>query len=220
MPDRNYRNKLKANTLIVAKRIVENEGLGALQARRIAQEAGCSVGTIYNLYDGLDDLIIRVNAATLEDLGAKLSEVKSTGDSSLENELTAMALAYLAFALDSQSVWRALFEHQLAKDKFVPEWYREQQSILFSIVEKKLEKVVSDNRQRKLSARALFAAVHGIVSIALDQKLGDFDYAATEAQVKFIVQSAAKGLTARPLQSQAVESPTLPAQSHGLTDHT
>ena len=107
MPDRNYRNKLKANTLIVAKRIVENEGLSALQARRIAQEAGCSVGTIYNLYDGLDDLIIRVNAGTLDDLGAKLSALEANPRGELADDLTAMAHAYLSFALDSQSAWRA-----------------------------------------------------------------------------------------------------------------
>ena len=203
MPDRNYRNKLKANTLIVAKRIVENEGLSALQARRIAQEAGCSVGTIYNLYDGLDDLIIRVNSGTLEDLGAKLSELEQSATDSLAVNLTAMALAYLQFALDSQAAWRAVFEHQLAKDKVVPDWYREHQAALFSIVEKKLAHVVADDQQRKLAARALFAAVHGVVSIALDQKLGDFDYAATKAQVKFIVQSAAKGLADQPVPSSA-----------------
>ncbi len=195
MPDRNYRNKLKANTLLVARRIVETEGLGALQARRIAQESGCSVGTIYNLYDGLDDLIIRVNAGTLEELGAKLSALQSSSNT-LADDLTAMALAYLSFALDRQTSWRAVFEHQLAKDKIVPDWYREHQAELFSIVEAKLSPHVEDDQQRKLAARALFAAVHGIVSIALDQKLGDFDYAATEAQVKFIVQSAARGLAA------------------------
>ena len=129
MPDRNYRNKLKANTLLVAKRIVENEGLSALQARRIAQEAGCSVGTIYNLYDGLDDLIIRVNAGTLQDLGAKLAAQQTTGEN-LAEDLTVLALAYLSFALDSQTSWRAVFEHQLSKDKTVPDWYRERQAEL------------------------------------------------------------------------------------------
>ena len=206
MPDRNYRNKLKANTLLVARRIVENEGLGALQARRIAQESGCSVGTIYNLYNGLDDLIIRVNAGTLEQLEAKLSALASTESGNLADDLTAMALAYLSFALDSQTSWRAVFEHQLAKDKVVPAWYRERQAELFLVVEKKLTGVVADERQRKLAARALFAAVHGIVSIALDQKLGDFDYASTESQVKFIVQSAAKGLAAGPISDATAVS--------------
>ena len=73
MAERTYRERLRTNTLLVARKIVAAEGLSALQARRVAQEAGCSVGTIYNLYDGLDDLIINVNAATLEDLGANLN---------------------------------------------------------------------------------------------------------------------------------------------------
>ncbi len=50
MPERTYRERLKANTLLAARKIVTNEGLAALQARRIAQDSGCSVGTIYNLY--------------------------------------------------------------------------------------------------------------------------------------------------------------------------
>ena len=147
-----------------------------------------------------------MNSGTLEDLGAKLSGLEQSATGSLADNLTAMALAYLQFALDSQTAWRAVFEHQLAKDKTVPDWYREHQATLFSIVEKKLAHVVTDGQQRKMAARALFAAVHGIVSIALDQKLGDFDYAATQAQVKFIVQSAAKGLVEQPMQSNASTS--------------
>ena len=114
MPERTYRERLRANTLLVAKRIVANEGLPALQARRVAVDAGCSVGTIYNLYDGLDDLIINVNAATLEDLGRDLmAERDRSLGSDLSAQLTALALAYLGFALDQQPSWRAVFEHQL-----------------------------------------------------------------------------------------------------------
>ena len=98
------------------------------------------------------------------------------------------------FALDSQPSWRAVFEHQLAKDRIVPEWYRERQAVLFAIVEEILTPVVSDRQECEMAARALFSAVHGIVSLALDQKLGEFDRAATEAQIRFIVTAAARGL--------------------------
>jgi len=195
MPERNYRERLKANTLLAARKIVTNEGLGALQARRIAQDSGCSVGTIYNLYDGLDDLIINVNAATLEDLGANLSaEKERSAQAPLDERLAGLALAYLSFALDSQTSWRAVFEHQLAKDRTVPDWYRERQANLFAIVEGILAGHLIDPGHRQMAARALFSAVHGIVSLALDQKLGDFDREATQAQVRFIVGAAAQGL--------------------------
>lgn len=197
MGERTYRDRLKANTLMVARNIVTSEGLAALQARRIAQDAGCSVGTIYNLYDGLDDLIIRVNAATLDDLGNRLHEVgKELSDSGLEARLIGLALAYLAFAVDSQAAWRAVFEHQMVKDRTVPEWYREKQAGLFAIVEEILPTNVTGENGRQLAARALFSAVHGIVALALDQKLGHFDRAAAEAQIRFIVGAAARGLQA------------------------
>ena len=195
MAERTYRERLKTNTLLVARKIVSSEGLAAMQARRVAREAGCSVGTIYNLYDGLDDLIIYVNAATLEDLGANLmAEVQQSADRGLPERLTGLALAYLTFALDSQPSWRAIFEHQLDKDRVAPDWYRERQANLFAIVEDILMPIVSDPDERKMAARALFSAVHGIVSLALDQKLGEFDRTATEAQIRFIVAAAARGL--------------------------
>jgi AcrR family transcriptional regulator len=216
MPERTYRERLKANTLLAARKIVTNEGLGALQARRIAQDSGCSVGTIYNLYDGLDDLIINVNAATLDDLGANLrAEKERSAATGLEERLTGLALAYLAFALDSQTSWRALFEHQLAKDRTIPDWYRERQAGLFGIVEDILRPAVPEESQRQMAARALFSAVHGIVSLALDQKLGEFDRDATEAQVRFIVDAAARGLNS---VSQADPPGSSPTPPDGIAD--
>ena len=198
MPERTYRERLRANTLLVAKRIVTNEGLAALQARRVAVDAGCSVGTIYNLYDGLDDLIINVNAATLEDLGRDLmAERDRSLGANLSAQLTALALAYLSFALDQQPSWRAVFEHQLSKDRTVPDWYRERQAALFAIVESLLTRYVSEPKERASIARALFSAVHGIVALALDQKLGDFDRHATESQIRFVVEAAAFALQSR-----------------------
>ena len=195
MPERTYRERLRANTLLVAKRIVANEGLTALQARRVAVDAGCSVGTIYNLYDGLDDLIINVNAATLEDLGQILMAEKDRAPTAeLSAQMTSLALAYLSFALDQQPSWRAVFEHQLAKNRTVPDWYRERQSALFAIVEDLLTRYVADPNERSSIARALFSAVHGIVALALDQKLGDFDRNATESQIRFVVNAAAVAL--------------------------
>ncbi len=196
MPERNYRERLKANTLLAARKIVTNEGLSALQARRIAQDSGCSVGTIYNLYDGLDDLIINVNAATLEDLGANLrAEKERSAHLQLNERLIGLALSYLSFALDSQASWRAIFEHQLAKDRAIPDWYRQRQASLFEIVEDILREVVGEPERRQMAARALFSAVHGVVSLALDEKLGGFEREATEAQVRFIVGAAAQGLS-------------------------
>jgi AcrR family transcriptional regulator len=192
-----YRQRMHATVLDISARVVASEGLAALQARRIAQEAGCAVGTLYNVFGGLDDLIIATNARTLDHLGRVLiASDAGLVDRSTKSRLLALALAYLAFAKDNSHAWRAVFEHHLAAGADVPEWYRDRQAALFGIVESVLGDAIIDPRQRTSAARALFSAVHGIVALSLDQKLGDFDAAEAERQVRFIVGASADGLEA------------------------
>ena len=67
-----FRNKLRESILEIGKRLIEEEGLSSVQARRIAVEAGCAVGSIYNVFEDLDELIIELNRRTLDELEAKL----------------------------------------------------------------------------------------------------------------------------------------------------
>jgi AcrR family transcriptional regulator len=192
-----YRTKMRDHMLEIANRIISSEGLAAVQARRIAQEAGCAVGTLYNIYGSLDLLIIEANACTLEALGQHLSKAGATADGSqMRDRLSALALGYLDFASSRDKAWRALFEHQMSPGGEVPLWYRDRQRALFALVEAVLEHSIADPVLRASNARALFAAVHGIVAISLDSKLGDFDYSETERQVKFVVGSVADGVSA------------------------
>jgi AcrR family transcriptional regulator len=192
-----YREKLKTTMLSIAARILEAEGLEGLQARRIAREAGCSVGTLYNIFESLDDLIIVANARTLDDLGrALIVACEASSQATLEGRLQALALAYLRFAIVHEKSWRAVFEHHMASGQPVPGWYREAQAKQFGLVEEVLRDVMPEPKTRWRAARALFSAVHGIVALALDRKLGEFNPAETEAQVRLVLAAAALGLAA------------------------
>ncbi len=193
-----YRTKMRDSMVMIASRIVNEEGLAAVQARRISQEAGCAVGTLYNVFGGLDYLIIEANAATLATLGEALAKADAASGNPaapLAQRLLALANAYLRFANDNSKAWRAVFEHHMTPGTEVPAWYRERQGGLFALIESLLKDVVADPAARGSAARALFSAVHGIVAISLDQKLGDFDLAEAERQVQFVVKSVANGLT-------------------------
>jgi AcrR family transcriptional regulator len=190
-----YRTKMRDSMVAIASRIVAVEGLAALQARRIALEAGCAVGTLYNVFGGLDFLIIEANATTLDELGAVLAKADvATAAGSNADRLLALALAYLGFANDNSNAWRAVFEHHMSPGTEVPAWYRERQGRLFGMVEAILQSTIADPVARSSSARALFSAVHGIVTIALDRKLGDFDLEEARRQVTFVVKAVAAGL--------------------------
>ncbi len=203
-PSGPYRSQMRELMITIACRVVSAEGLGALQARRIAQEAGCAVGTLYNIFGGLDFLIIEANARTLDHLGRTLVQAdRAQASGSDGTRLLALALAYLNFATNHTHAWRAVFEHQMAPGAEVPVWYRERQGTLFALVEAILQPTISDGRARSSSARALFAAVHGIVTLALDRKLAEFDCMETEHQVQFVVRAIAAGLAADALAANS-----------------
>ena len=204
-----YREKLRAAMLSIAARILDAEGLEGLQARRVAREAGCSVGTLYNIFESLDELVMLANARTLDDLGRTLIVARDAAlQAPLEGRLEALALAYLRFAIVHEKSWRAVFEHHMTAGQAVPEWYREAQARQFELVEEVLCEVMPEPNARSRAARALFASVHGIVALALDRKLGEFDPAETEAQVRLILTAAAQGLAAARAHQSASPSST------------
>lgn len=196
MTEPTYRDNLRASTRDIAHKILTTNGLVELQARKVATAANCSVGTLYNIWRNLDELIIAANAVTLGQLGSTLTLAREATqpETTLHERLLVLAGAYTRFAIENQNAWRSLFDHRMAKGHAVPEWYRGSQSELFAIVETVLAPFVTDTTDRARAARALFASVHGIITLALDEKLGNFNQHETEAQVRFIVTAAAQGL--------------------------
>ncbi len=62
------RDELYDMALEAARQIAEKEGLRGLKARGIAREIGYTIGTLYNLFEDLDDLIVHLNGRTLDAL--------------------------------------------------------------------------------------------------------------------------------------------------------
>ncbi len=200
--DAPFRTRLKLRMLQIAERLLEEEGLPGVQARVIAKEADCAVGTLYNIFNGLDGLIVAANTQTLRAFGrAGEAAMRRTGDRPFGDQLEALALAYLDFAVTHSRRWKAVFDHQMSGGESVPAPYRIDQNRLFALIELPLATIIPDPAERASAARSLFAAVHGIVALALDRKLGPFDAAETERQVRFIVDLMARGL-AEPAQGK------------------
>jgi AcrR family transcriptional regulator len=193
--DQPYRQRLEARMIDIAERLMEAEGLAAVQARRVTGEADCSVGTLYNVFGGLDGLILAVNSETLKRLGERLgAATRAAMSGSLEDRLLALAFAYRDFAVEQQTRWRALFEHRMAGGADVPEAYRAHQAQLFVLVEQVIADVIKEPAARASAARALFSAVHGIVALSLESRLGPYNAEETEQQLWFIVSNASRGL--------------------------
>ena len=194
------RRKLRDALTQAAEGTIEKEGLRGMKARDLATTVGCAVGAIYNVFTDLDDLIFAVNALTLEQLENKLTVANATSADPQANAIRSLihlALAYTNYAAANPRRWRALFDHRLAEDQAVPTWYQAQLARLFVYIEEPLRSLAPElpSDQRMQLARSLFAAVHGIVLIGLEEKLQSIPLATLREQVTFMVEAFAKGLS-------------------------
>jgi AcrR family transcriptional regulator len=185
--------------IAAAEDAIAAHGLAGLKAREIAREANCAVGTIYTVFADLDALVLTVNARTLEAIDAELRAVLATNAGKPAKPVTQLmdlAAAYLDYASRNRQRWDALFAHRMADGRQVPDWYRAPQAKLFQHLETPLAALCPGLSASELSVlgRTLFSAVHGVVSLGLDQKLSPMPPEVLRAHTRSLVEILAKGL--------------------------
>lgn len=165
------REELYDLALESARVIAEKEGLRGLAARRIARDIGYTVGTIYNLFEDLDDLIVHLNGRTLNALYATLADLPQNGEP--ETAVRALAKGYIAFVGDHRKLWTVLFEHHLPETRQMPDWHHDKILRLIGLLERALAPLFQAGREteRHHAARVLWSSLHGICSLESAGKL-------------------------------------------------
>lgn len=178
----------------VAEAAIASGGLVDLKARALAEAAGCSVGAIYGVFKDIDALILAVNGRTLDAVGTAMAAATARG--SPADHLVRLAEAYLAYAAANGPRWRALFQHRLPAGRAPDPDYAARQTAAFSFIEAPLAALRPGlpPAKRALLARTLFAAVHGMVALGLDEKVASMKPAELRAQIRLVVAAIAAGL--------------------------
>lgn len=163
--------ELRELILQAAQELIQDGGLAGLSAREIARRIDYSPGTIYNVFENLDDVVLHVEARLLDALDERLSALPQSDDAA-EN-VRQLARAYLRFTHEHPKLWNLLFEHHLPSGAVVPGWYQQKLEGLLQRVETALAPVLGHNDQQALqrAARVLWAGVHGITSLSTADKL-------------------------------------------------
>jgi AcrR family transcriptional regulator len=197
------RENLKERLIAAAERTIATHGLSGLRARALAYRVGCAVGAIYNVVADLDELILFVNSRTIAALERALDAAnigKQASESAEEaiERLVQLSIVYTDFAATNTQRWRALFEHRLPEGRPLPDWYAQEQMRVFSFVEEPL-KVLQPRASPErigLIARSLVSAVHGVVTLGLEEKLYTLPLTSLREQVTFVVSAIGRGLVA------------------------
>jgi AcrR family transcriptional regulator len=165
------REELQALALDAAAALVEREGPGALTARRVAAAIGYSAGTLYNIFANLDELVVHLNARTLDQLQALLGRHKLGGKPAADVER--LFKTYLAYLDAHPNLWNLLFEHRMESEAPLPDWYREKIDGVLGLLAQALAPAFPPSRsgEARDSAVVLWASFHGICSLASNGKL-------------------------------------------------
>lgn len=185
--------EIRDMVLNAAETIVSEEGFPALKVRRIAMEIGYTIGTIYMVFENMDDLIMHVKARTLDRLGKQLERAVIDIDSS--QRTLALAKAYLDFANDQYNSWNMVFTHQLSDGAKLPEWYQIKVDSLFEQVESALICVDPgrDAEEVRQAARTIWCGIHGICILSLTGKLDAAKVEDVQKSVDLLVNSFIQG---------------------------
>lgn len=163
-------DELRELILRAAEDIIEKRGLTGLSAREIARRIGYSPGTLYNMFENLDDLILHVEARLLDQLDRRLHQ--AVEGVSGEEAVRRLARAYLGFTNERPQLWNLIFEHNLPTGTRIPDWYAEKLNSPCRRFEDALQPIKDfDSQSLKRAARALWAGIHGVTALSTAEKL-------------------------------------------------
>ncbi|MDX1655414.1 MAG: TetR/AcrR family transcriptional regulator [Candidatus Competibacteraceae bacterium] len=191
------REELREMALEAAGALVAEQGFRGLSARKVAAAIGYTVGSLYLIFRNLDDLILQLNARTLDQLYEALLTTRQ--DCSAPRDcLLALGQRYIEFARQHHHRWKLIFEHQLPPDQDLPPWYLERVSRTFELVQSQLQALAGPRSPRELTlaAHALWSGVHGICVLSLDEKLDLAGHLSPEEVADSLVAHYLEGFTA------------------------
>ena len=151
--------------------LLEGEGISAVSARKIATRIKYTVGTLYLVFENLDDLILQINLRTLNLMRER---IRGCIDADLEPvpQLKKMADVYLKFAQQHENRWLLVYEHATEIRNETYDEYMHVSKSMLMLVENQLSKLdQSDQLKIEKQARALWGGVHGICILSLSGKL-------------------------------------------------
>jgi len=171
------REELKELALKSAEDLLNDKFASELSTRQIATKMGYTVGTLYQIFKNLPDLLLHVNARTLKILYDDCQKLSISKDDYPSN-IFAYAKVYLEFAHSHPKLWELIFDNSILGDKSLndddlPDWYLNQVNSLFSLIETQLKAIQPELSDLEITkaTRVLWSSVHGICTLSINNNL-------------------------------------------------
>jgi AcrR family transcriptional regulator len=175
MPTRSYHHGDLKNALIDAGvKILKREGLAGLGLRNVAKEAGVSHSALYAHFVDKQALIAAISTEGLKQLFSAIEKSLAAHREDPATLLVEISQDYLRFALDEPDRFKLMYSSVMDKERDFPDFV----DYTHRTFEKYVEVIalcqgagVLRPGPAELCALSLWAAVHGMVMLALENQV-------------------------------------------------
>lgn len=186
-----------------AKDIILSKGFEELNIRDIAKKTGCSIGTIYNHYKNLDQIMRKINKDTLDSLCFELEKViKSKEGSIIDIDLfSEMAGCYIDFAINNYELWQLLSKHSIITNKNISEWLQNSNNTAISLINSLVYeffrrndiRLMNNTKSREVTT-IIWSGLYGISTLNISKNTGHINNDSTKDLARSFVVNYLKGV--------------------------
>lgn len=179
--------QIKNMVLVAAEELVIEGGMPQLRVRNIAVKIGYTVGSIYMVFDNMNDLALHIKGRTLDDLIQQMEQVQCGENNQC---LEKLAKCYIEFANHNYNRWSMVFEQRMPEDVVVPEWYQKKVDAIYSLFEAQIAMLNPGLPAAKCKQIALtfLAGIHGICVFTLTTRIGSLNEKDLQESVTLLIK--------------------------------
>ncbi len=171
------KDQLKFLALQAANNIIKTESISELSTRKIAKEIGYAAGTLYNIFNNVDDIILHINSQTMLEV---MNIFTKKRDSYNQENLIQIINEYVDYIESNYKIWSCLFEYKKVSGEKLPEWYLENMSFIIAAINK------CNNEQTVLS-ELIWNSINGLCYISTTSAAKSLDFSSIKQNCNILV---------------------------------
>ena len=159
------REELHKLVLVACREIVRENGLSELKMRRVAERIGYTAGTLYQVFNNLDDMVEQLNTMTLQQLFEHCSEFPRS-DEPAQN-LKTLARRFSDYVHTQKNLWEAVMLHRFPPEQVrSPEYEQKVLQLLGLITASTAPYYTEAEKEAQIhDARVLWSCLYGIYAL-------------------------------------------------------
>ena len=165
------KEEIRLDLIVKSREIIKDKGIDNLTARKLAEYSGYVVGTIYNRFKSMDELVMWENCLTLDELYGELKKAEMTSDAYIN--LNRLLDKFVCYVLSNKNLWFTLynFHFKSVVDEFEIFYLRRIIKII-QLLENNLSKlfVSVSGSERKVVTEVLFISLFALSSMLTTEK--------------------------------------------------